>query len=224
LYDSESPVAVKMQDEYRKAIKGQIEVCQKILNKPICVICGEAGTGKTTVIKAIISAIERTNGSGTSFKLLAPTGKATDRIREKTGKNASTIHSFLANNGWLNDNFTFKRIGAKVEEGYRTYIIDESSMLNLEIMASLFRSINWATVQRLIFVGDPNQLPPIGRGRLFADIIDWLSIQSPDSIARLETNIRQMENQITGHGTGIIELGSIYASKRRPPFGFMVHQ
>lgn len=211
LYDNESPIAIKNPEEYEEAIKGQIEVCQKIFVKHICVVSGAAGTGKTTIIKAIINAIEKAHGSGTSFKLLAPTGKAADRIREKTEKSASTIHSFLAQKGWLNDNLTFKRSGGSKEEGISTYIIDESSMLDLSLIATLFRAINWATVQRFIFVGDPNQLPPIGKGRVFADIIDWLKEQNPDSEGILKINIRHMENRLMDKGTGILDLASLYA-------------
>lgn len=213
LYDSDSPLAVKIPKEYEKAINGQLDVCKKILDKPVCVISGEAGTGKTTVIKALIHAIEKTSGRGVSIKLLAPTGKAADRIREKTKGDANTIHSFLAFNGWLNDNMTFKRAGGQIETGFRVYIIDESSMLDLELVATLFRSINWNFVQRLIFVGDPNQLPPIGRGRVFADIIDWLQENSPESIAMLKSNIRQMENRLTDHGTGILDMASLFVTK-----------
>ena len=52
---------------------------------------------------------------------------------------------------------TFKTDGGRIEDGIFTIIIDESSMLDLELTAALFRSINWNRVQRLIFVGDPNQ-------------------------------------------------------------------
>lgn len=210
LYESESPIAQINPAEYDDAIKGQIEVCKKVFTEPICIISGAAGTGKTTIIKALINAIENVHGSSTPFQLLAPTGKAAVRIREKTGKQASTIHSFLAQRGWLNDNLTFKRDGGAKEEGITTYIIDESSMLDLSLVATLFRAINWATVQRLIFIGDPNQLPPIGRGHVFADIIEWLNQHNPDSIGILRENIRQRENKLKGKGTGILDLASIY--------------
>jgi hypothetical protein len=80
---------------------------------------------------------------------------AADRIREITGKPASTIHSFLAGRSWLNPNYTFKRSGGRKEEEFQTYIIDEASMLNLELAAAFIRSVNWVSVQRLIFVGEP---------------------------------------------------------------------
>lgn len=101
---------------------------------------------------------------------LSPTGKAADRIREKTGKDASTIHSFLAKRGWLNPNLTLRQTGGQREDKVTTFVIDEASMLDLEWAAALFRAINWSAVQRVIIVGDPNQLPPIGRGKVFADM------------------------------------------------------
>ena len=217
LYDSSSSIAKKNPAEYEKAIAGQVQACRKVFVRPICVISGEAGSGKTTIIKAIIQAVEKVHGAGASFQLLAPTGKAADRIREKTGKKALTIHSFLAKRerGWLNDNLTFKRMGGTAEEGISTYIIDEASMLDIGLAAALFRAINWTTVQRLIFVGDPNQLPPIGRGRVFADIIDWLEANSPESVAVLGTNIRQMENRICNCGTGILDLAELFIRAKK---------
>jgi len=210
LFDSDSELAKKNPKEYEKAIAGQATVCQRVFTQHVSVLSGAAGTGKTTVIKAIIQAIERAHGDGTSFQLLAPTGKAADRIRGATGKDAKTIHSFLATNGWLNDNMTFKRSGGRQVGGVSTFIVDESSMLDLELCAALFRAIDWRQVQRLIFVGDSNQLPPIGRGRVFADIIEWLVQQKPESVATLQTNIRQMENTFSGKGTGILRLASLY--------------
>ena len=213
LYDANSALAQSHPREYDKAIAQQIDVCQQIFRRPISVLCGAAGTGKTTVVAAIIQAIEKAHGTGTSFQLLAPTGKAADRLRERTGKKASTLHSFLMRRGWLNDNFTFKRRGGRREEGIATYIIDESSMLDLPLLATFFRAVNWNAVQRLIFVGDPNQLPPIGTGKIFADLIDWLKQEMPEHIGELTTNIRQLQNQLTERGTGILDLASLYVRR-----------
>ena len=215
LYDSDSPLAQKNPSEYNEAIQGQVDVCQEIFPRPICILTGSAGTGKTTVIKALIQAIEKAHGTGTAFQLLAPTGKATERIRETTGKTASTIHSFLARHGWLNDNMTYKRLGGTQEDSASTYIVDEASMLDLGLMAALFRSINWNVVQRLVLVGDLNQLPPIGRGKIFADVFDWLQENQPECVGFLETNIRQMENRLNDQGTGILDLASLYTRARQ---------
>ena len=193
LHDNTSILAQKATKQYNSAIESQSRHCEQIFVRPICVVSGEAGTGKTTIIGALIKAIEKAHGTGTTFQLLAPTGKAANRIRDKVGKDATTIHSFLAERDWLNDNLTFRRAGGRREEKTSTFIIDEASMVNLELIAALLRAINFRSVQRLILVGDPNQLPPIGRGRVMSDLIEWLTDQSPEGIGRLDTNLRQME-------------------------------
>lgn len=215
LRDPNSALAERAAVEYDEAIAGQAEVCSSIFRKPLCVLAGEAGTGKTTVVKSLLEAIERTEGAGATFQLLAPTGKAAERLRERTGRReqTSTVHSFLASNGWLNDNFTFKSHGGKREDGYATYVIDECSMLSLDLLATLFRAINWNSVRRLILVGDPSQLPPIGRGRVFADVIDWLRPEG--AVGELRVNVRQMENRALDRGTAILELADAY--RRRAP-------
>src|SRR3546814_20436181 len=89
---------------------------------------------------------------------MTPTGKATDRVRavferhKIAGVDVSTIHSFLASNGRLNDNQTFKRWGGKRSDLEGTIVIDETSMLDLAHAATLFRSIEWQNVKRLIRV------------------------------------------------------------------------
>ena len=210
LYNAKSELAKSFPTKYDEAIKQQVAVCQGIFHRPLSVLCGSAGTGKTTLVKAIIQAIEKAHGTGTSFQLLAPTGKAADRLREKTGKDARTLHSFLAQRGWLNDNMTFKRKGGQWEEGIATYILDESSMLDLPLLATFFRAVNWNSVQRLIFVGDPNQLPPIGTGKVFADLIDWLGTDMPEHVGELTTNMRQLVNTLSDQGTGILDMASLY--------------
>ena len=210
LRDASSPLATRAPDDYRVAIDGQAAVCAEIFSRPLCVLSGEAGTGKTTVVKSIIEAIEKTEGAGASFQLLAPTGKAAERLRERTGRRGetATIHSFLAKRRWLNDNMTFKRSGGDREDGVATYVVDEASMLSLETSAALFRSINWSSVKRLILVGDANQLPPIGRGRVFADVIDHL--RRDGAVGELMVNMRQMENRVQERGTAILELADAF--------------
>jgi ATP-dependent exoDNAse (exonuclease V) alpha subunit len=215
LKDSDSDLLTKAENEYIEAINSQAEICQKVFNKCLTVISGAAGTGKTTIIKTIIYAIEKVHGSGSSIFLLAPTGKASERLKEKTDKKASTIHSFLASNSWLNDNFTFKRLGGKVDETIGTLIIDECSMIDLELFAVLFRAINWNSIQRLILVGDPNQLPPIGRGKVFYEIIEWLKENYPENIGVLEINVRQLENRVLKNGNGILDLAEIYIQEKQ---------
>lgn len=211
LFDGTSKIAELNPTEYQEAVDAQAAVCESIFNKGLSVISGGAGTGKTTVVKSIISGIEKAHGAATSFLLLAPTGKAADRLRERSGKEAKTIHSFLAERGWMNDNFTYKRSGGRQEENVRIFIIDESSMIDQSLMATLFRAINWNTVQRIIFVGDPNQLPPIGYAKVFADLIDWLPEENK---GELKENLRQRENKLEGRGTGILDLASVFIQSK----------
>jgi hypothetical protein len=213
LYDPRSQLAEQHVSDYNRIIDEQVGICQRIFRRPVSVLCGAAGTGKTTVVRAIIRAIEKSQGAGTSFLLLAPTGKAADRLRERTGKQAQTIHSFLAQKGWLEDNMIFRRRGGRREDAFTTYIIDESSMLDLSLLATLFRAVNWMSVQRLIFVGDPNQLPPIGTGKVFADLIDWLRSEMPEHVGELKTNMRQRLNELSGNGSGLLGLASIYTRR-----------
>jgi len=83
-------------------------------------------------------------------------------------------------------------------------------MLDLNLTATLFRAIDWPTVKRLIFVGDPNQLPPIGKGKVFSDLIEWLNDIDKEAVGLLKINVRQLVNRLSGKGTGILDLASIY--------------
>ena len=120
------------------------------------------------------------------------------------GVHTATIHSLLAQHGWLNPNMSFRRLGGKLINQFSNIIIDESSMIDLTLMAALFRAVDWNVVQRLILVGDPAQLPPIGIGKVFADLIQYIREYSLQNIASLKDNLRQLENRVNGLGTGIL--------------------
>ncbi|GLI95537.1 AAA family ATPase [Methylocystis echinoides] len=215
IYKSGSDLALKAKARYVEATSEQSEVCQRLFRLPFSVVTGPAGTGKTTVIEALIRAVRRSEGEGASVLVLAPTGKAADRAREVFEKAelhrvaTVTAHSFLASNGWLNGNLTFRRWGGKRAQ-IGTLVLDEASMLDLELAAALFRAIDWQHIQRLILVGDPGQLPPIGRGRLFADIITWLAKKRPEHLGRLQHNLRQCLNEVHGQGTAIVALSELF--------------
>ena len=205
-------------EEYENILKNQAQICMKLFTKPICVLSGAAGTGKTTVIKSIVRNIERVHGQTTEILIMAPTGKASERIKKQTGKNARTIHSYLADNGWINKNFTLKRNGGKGNIDVNTIIIDECSMIDLNLFATLLRSINWNNVQRLILIGDPNQLPPIGRGKAFVDTLEWLKREHKDNVGILTDNIRQLANKLEGKGSGILELAEIFKQEKQDDY------
>ena len=215
VFKADSQLALKASAEYEEATREQAEVCERLFPMPLSIVTGPAGTGKTTVIEALIRGVRRAEGEGAAVLVLAPTGKAADRARE-VFEQASlqrvetiTVHSFLATNGWLKDNFTFERRGGK-RAAVGTLVLDEASMLDLELAAALFRSIDWQHIRRLILVGDLGQLPPIGRGRVFADVIKWMSSAHPANLGRLERNLRQLLNKVHGEGTAIVALSELF--------------
>jgi len=138
------------------------------------VLTGRAGTGKTSVLKVFLKGLEELEGQK-KVLLLAPTGKARVRMMERTKRDdALTIHQFLMHNEWINpENFALRFQGGK-EKAAPTVIIDEASMIPMDLLGVLFRALDLNKVSRLILVGDPNQLPPIGPGRPFVDIVSWL--------------------------------------------------
>lgn len=215
VFKSDSPLATKASTDYAEATREQAEVCGRLFRLPVSVVTGPAGTGKTTVIEALIRGVRRAEGEGAAVLVLAPTGKAADRAREVFEKaslprvETVTVHSFLAANGWLNDNLTFKRNGGK-KATVGTLLLDEASMLDLELAAALFRAVDWQHVRRLILVGDPGQLPPIGRGRVFADVIRWMSTTHPANLGRLNRNLRQLLNKVRAEGTAIVALSELF--------------
>ncbi len=80
--------------------------------------------------------------------------------------------------------------------------------VDLPLLATFCRAVNWNSVQRLIIVGDANQLPPIGTGKVFADFVNWLRSDLPEQVGELTTNMRQRVNQLTDQGTGILDLAT----------------
>lgn len=128
------------------------------------VITGGAGTGKTTIIKEIVTSLQ-----GRAV-LMCPTGKAAARLREATGFDASTIHSAL-----LWDGTTFRRQG----DFRNAVIVDEASMVDSWLLAKLISF----KPNKLILVGDASQLPPVGKGQPFHD----LCALRPDIVSTLTT-------------------------------------
>lgn len=122
------------------------------------VINGGAGTGKTTVIKSIVDTLEK---RCEPCKLCALSGKASDRIRQATGHDASTIHSMLK----IYDDSSADK--TDVDLSQYSVIVDESSM----IPSWLLKAIISAKPKRLVLIGDESQLPPIGAGQPFHDIV-----------------------------------------------------
>ena len=175
----------------KRARAEKITALDKLFSFRFSVLTGRAGTGKTTVLKIFIRGLEEKEGKQPVL-LLAPTGKARVRLQEITKKEAQTIHQLLMKLGWIREEtFSLKEKGERKERA-STVIIDEASMIPTDLLATLFRTIDFNDVKRLILVGDPNQLPPIGPGRPFVDIMKWLesSEDKKKHVARLTQRVR----------------------------------
>ena len=132
-----------------------------VIGKGITVITGGAGVGKTFVTQEIIKIAKQNK---LTYQLLSPTGKAAKRLEEMTGELASTIHRYLKFNPH-EGGFTLEAITHNI------LIIDEASMVDSSLMSELLKRLEPERT-RLILVGDKNQLPPVGAGRPFQDIIE----------------------------------------------------
>ena len=139
----------------------QIHAIQTAVSGKVSILTGGAGTGKTTITKAIIAMFA---AQGREVVLAAPTGRAAKRMNEASGVEAKTIHRLL---------------GAKPTGGFEkgadnpisgdVLIVDESSMVDVMLMYALLRAVpNEMTV---IFIGDSHQLPSVGAGNVLADMI-----------------------------------------------------
>lgn len=139
---------------------------QEASTSGLLLITGGPGTGKTTVLKGILSLYEQ---MGLKCLLCAPTGRAAKRLTEVTGWEASTIHRLL---GAGIDPHTGKLFFAKDETDplqADAIIVDEMSMVDVQLLGSLFQAVPQRA--RLILVGDPDQLPPVGPGFPFSDML-----------------------------------------------------
>ena len=127
----------------------------------ISVLTGGPGVGKTACTQAIVAEAAR---AGVTIALCAPTGRAARRLEEATGHEAQTIHRLLE---WMPGREPAYRPGHPLPVGLA--IVDESSMLNLRLIEVLLGGL--AETTHVVFVGDADQLPPIGAGKPFEDLI-----------------------------------------------------
>jgi len=146
---------------------------QLMLTARLAIITGPPGSGKTTTLRATLDAL----GPDVVVRLAAPTGKAARRMAQVTGREASTIHRLL---GWTPNGWTYDA-GNPLDAD--VVFVDESSMLCYELGAALLAGTGRS---RLVLIGDADQLPPVGVGRLFGDLVE--SGNAP--VARLTTNHR----------------------------------
>ena len=145
----------------------QIEAIKSINDNNVCVITGGPGTGKTTIIKAIIEIYKH---NGMKPVLCAPTGRAAKKMTETTGEEAKTLHRLLEigkisdENQSINTDISVAPIDGDI------VIVDEMSMVDLFLMNYLCKAIYKGT--KLVLVGDIDQLPSVGPGNILKDIIE----------------------------------------------------
>ena len=153
------------------------------------VLTGGPGTGKTTIVKAIKSIYEKEIGH--SVIMLAPTGRAASRMKEATGSKASTIHSYL--NLTVGKNNALESLD-DTEINDSLIFIDEFSMVGSHVALALFNAIKEGN--RVVIVGDPDQLPSVEAGAVLRDIIQSNSFKTVhlDTIHRQKNSYKIVEN------------------------------
>lgn len=208
---------------HASALKEQVVALEKITTRKLSVLVGKAGTGKTSVLGAL-RLCEPVVKEGILF--LAPTGKARVQLGKATQYEAMTVAQFLNSMGRYDQ--IHQRPLFEGEDTYhkeRTVIVDESSMLTMDDIFALIKALDMAHVKRLIFVGDPNQLPPIGVGRPFADLCAHLEqaaeTSAPekqgigDALAKLTVEVRTIKEG----PSDTLRLASLFTGEPQPVDG-----
>jgi exodeoxyribonuclease V alpha subunit len=152
----EKKMGIEFAERQREAVR------QAVTNKTL-VLTGGPGTGKTTIVRAIIDIFAAKN---LKVGLCAPTGRAAKRLSESTGREAKTIHRLLEFDAGIG---TFKR-NKENPLDLELLVVDETSMLDVVLANQLLRAVPaWACV---LLVGDRDQLPSVGAGSVLGDVID----------------------------------------------------
>ncbi len=141
--------------------EAQRETLREMVASKVMVLTGGPGTGKTTLTKGIVYVASL---AGLTVELAAPTGRAAKRLSEATGREAKTIHRLL---GYQGHDFTRDEENPLEAD---LLVIDEASMLDTPLARHLLQALPDSA--RLIFVGDVDQLPSVGPGRVLGDLID----------------------------------------------------
>lgn len=191
-----NPTLVRMMMEKQKIefAPEQMEAFDLLQNPGIKVLIGGPGTGKTTVARGLVEVFLLMKPDA-EIILCAPTGRAAQRLSEATGREASTIHRLLElSKGNIREH-------TELTTKSKMYIIDESSMINIEMANLLLSEIESGAI--VIFLGDTDQLPAIGAGNFLLDLIQYENIQTVE----LTKVYRQAGSSITLQNAKLINLG-----------------
>lgn len=164
--EAEDFIAAWEQSRNLKLDEKQREAVHRAAESGIFVLTGGPGTGKTTVLNAVIDMFEKKK---INCALAAPTGRAAKRLSEMTGRSAQTIHRLLEI-GYSGDDeiksFTKDETNPLEQSAF---IIDETSMIDVNIGCAFLRAVKLNS--RVVFVGDADQLPPVGAGNMLSDML-----------------------------------------------------
>lgn len=170
-----------------KLNEAQNKAVEQVSYAPLSIITGGPGVGKTTVVGEIVRRAKRVN---LKISLAAPTGRAAKRLNESTGMEAKTIHRLLGFEP-SNGHFVFN-VDNQLE--CELLIVDEVSMLDLILATALFSALKPGTT--IVLVGDTEQLPSVGAGRILADFIEsgWFAVTRLTEIFRQSSGSQIITN------------------------------
>lgn len=195
-------IKVWEKDNQIQLAQKQKEAIKACLHHGVLVLTGGPGTGKTTVIKGILSILK---AQGLKIRLAAPTGRAAKRLSETTGQKALTIHRLLeANNLAQDDNLQLgfsKDIDDQLDAD--VIILDEVSMVDIVLMHHFLNAVPDGC--RIILVGDTDQLPAVGPGSVLKDIIRSQKVPA----IRLDEIFRQTQTSMIIQNAHIINAGRL---------------
>ncbi len=144
----------------------QLAAIRCVITKSVTVLTGGPGTGKTTIIKAIVNIFRRV---GMEIALAAPTGRAAKRMSQSTGEEAKTVHRLLEMEYSPEETVRFVK-NEKNLLPYDVILIDELSMVDILLFSALLKAVKPGA--RLVLIGDSDQLPSVGAGQVLADTIE----------------------------------------------------
>ncbi len=176
----------------------QEDAVKEVFRNNLSVITGSPGTGKTTVLKVILEVYAKLH-PGNKVSLLAPTGRASRKMAESTGyRNARTMHNALG--------LTAEDTGDEKTDEIKVLdedliIVDECSMIDMELAGNFFPRIKRGA--KVVLVGDPDQLPPVGAGKMFKELIDCGIVP----VTVLDQIFRQAAGSFIAHNARIINMG-----------------